>query len=87
MNKNTFKTFVLLAGLAGLLILFGRLVFGPSGAVIGLFLGLAVVGGSYWFSDKLAIKAARAVPASEAEYPEYYRVMRELCDRMGMPMP
>jgi heat shock protein HtpX len=87
MNKNTFKTFVLLAGLAGLLILFGRLIFGPSGAVIGLFLGLAVVGGSYWFSDKLAIKAARAVPASEAEYPEYYRVMRELSDRMGMPMP
>jgi heat shock protein HtpX len=87
MNKNTFKTFVLLAGLAGLLVMFGRIFMGPSGAVIGLLLGLMLVGGSYWFSDKLAIKAARAVPASEAEMPEYYRIMRELTDRMGMPMP
>jgi heat shock protein HtpX len=87
MNKNTFKTFVLLAGLAGLLILFGRVVFGPSGAVIGLFLGLAVVGGSYWFSDKLAIKAARARPATEQEMPEYYRIVRELTTAAGMPMP
>ncbi len=87
MNKNTFKTFVLLAGLAGLLVMFGRAVGGPSGAVLGMFLGLLIVGGSYWFSDKIAIKAARAVPASEAEMPEYYRIMRELTDRMGMPMP
>lgn len=87
MNKNTFKTFVLLAGLAGLLVMFGRIFMGPAGAVIGLALGLAMVGGSYWFSDKLAIKAARAVPASEAEMPEYYRIMRELTERTGMPMP
>ncbi len=87
MNKNTFKTFVLLAGLAGLLIMFGRIFMGPAGAVIGLALGLAMVGGSYWFSDKLAIKAARAVPASEAEMPEYFRIMRELTERTGMPMP
>ncbi|MGH9042782.1 MAG: zinc metalloprotease HtpX [Acidimicrobiia bacterium] len=87
MNKNTFKTFVLLAGLAGLLVMFGRVLGGPGGAVIGLFLGLLLVGGSYWFSDKLAIKAARAVPASETEMPEYYRIMRELSDRMNMPMP
>ena len=87
MNKNTFKTFVLLAGLGGLLIMFGRIFGGPAGAVIGLALGLVIVGGSYWFSDKLAIKAARAVPVSEAEMPEYYRIMRELTERAGMPMP
>jgi heat shock protein HtpX len=87
MNKNTFKTFVLLAGLAGLLIMFGRIFMGPSGAVIGLLLGLMLVGGSYWFSDKIAIKAARAVPVTEAEMPDYYRIMRELTERMGMPMP
>ena len=75
MNKNTFKTFVLLAGLAGLLVMFGRIFMGPSGAVIGLLLGLLLVGGSYWFSDKLAIKAARAVPVTEAEMPEYYRII------------
>jgi heat shock protein HtpX len=48
---------------------------------------LAFVGFSYWKSDSLAIRAARAVPASEAEMPEYYAVVRELCERAGMPMP
>jgi len=86
MNKNTFKTFVLLAGLGGLMVLIGSF-FGRGGAFIGLTLGLVMVGGSYWFSDKLAIKAARAVPVTEAEMPEYYRIMRELTMQAGMPMP
>ena len=86
MNKNTFKTFVLLAGLGGLMVLIGSF-FGRGGAVIGLGLGLLMVGGSYWFSDKLAIKAARAVPVTEEQMPEYYRIMRELTMQAGMPMP
>ena len=86
MNKNTFKTFVLLAGLGGLMVLIGSF-FGRGGAVIGLGLGLLMVGGSYWFSDKIAIKAARAVPVTEAQMPEYYRIMRDLAAQAGMPMP
>ncbi len=86
MNKNTFKTYVLLAGLGGLLILIGS-AFGRGGAIIGLAIGLVFVGASYWFSDKLAIKSARAVPVTEAEMPEYYRIVRELTTRAGMPMP
>jgi heat shock protein HtpX len=86
MNKNTFKTFVLLAGLGGLMVLIGSF-FGRGGAILGLGLGLLMVGGSYWFSDKLAIKAARAVPVTEEQMPEYYRIMRELTMQAGMPMP
>ena len=86
MSKNTFKTYVLLAFLGGLLVVGGSF-FGRGGMVIGLAIALVLVGGSYWFSDKLAIKAARAVPASEAEMPEYYRIVRELTQQMGMPMP
>jgi heat shock protein HtpX len=85
-SKNTFKTYVLLAGLGGLLVIIGSF-FGRGGAVIGLAIGLIFVGASYWFSDKLAIKSARAVPVSEAEMPEYYRIVRELTTRAGMPMP
>jgi len=86
MSKNTFKTYVLLAGLGGLLVLIGS-AFGRGGAIIGLGIGLAFVGGSYWFSDKLAIRSARAVPVSEQEMPEYYRIVRELTQAAGMPMP
>ncbi len=85
--QNTAKTAVLLAGLGGLLVLIGGGVAGGTGAFIGLAIGLVFVGGSYWFSDKLAIKAARAVPAPAAQFPEYYTTMHELTQLAGMPMP
>jgi heat shock protein HtpX len=87
LHKNTTKTFVLLAGLTGLLVVIGGAIGKGTGATIMLLVSLAMVGGSYWFSDKLAIKAARAVPASEAELPQYFAVMRELSQNAGMPMP
>jgi heat shock protein HtpX len=86
MSKNTIKTYTLLAALGGLLMLIGSF-FGKGGLYIGLILGLVFVGGSYWFSDKLAIKSARAVPVTEAEMPEYYRIVRELTMAANMPMP
>jgi heat shock protein HtpX len=86
MDKNQVKTVVMLAGIAGLLVIVGSF-FGRGGAVIGLVLGLVFVGGSYWFSDRLAIKAARATPVTEQEMPDYYRVVRELTSKAGMPMP
>ncbi|MEW6154820.1 MAG: zinc metalloprotease HtpX [Actinomycetota bacterium] len=86
MSKNTFKTYTLLAFLGGLLVLGGSF-FGRGGMFIGLLLGLAFVGASYWFSDKIAIKSARAVPVTEQQMPEYYRIMRELTAAAGMPMP
>ena len=83
---NTLKTTMLLAGLGGVLVVVGGL-FGRGGALIGLAIGLAMVGGSYWFSDKLAIRAARAVPVSERQMPELYAIVRELTEKAGMPMP
>jgi heat shock protein HtpX len=54
---------------------------------IGLMIGLLFVGGSYWFSDTIAVKAARAVPVTEQEQPDLYAVVRELTSRADMPMP
>ena len=85
--KNTIKTFTLLALLGGLFLAIGQLLGGTTGLVIGLGLGLLFVGGSYWFSDTIAIKAARAVPADEAQMPEYFRIVRELAAQADMPMP
>jgi heat shock protein HtpX len=86
MFRNTVKTTILLAALGGLMVLIGSF-FGRGGAIIGLALGLLIVGFSYWKSDALAIRAARAVPADEARYPQYYAIMRELTAKAGMPMP
>ena len=87
MNKNNIKTFVLMAALGGFLVLIGGQIWGGNGALIGLVIGLVFVGGSYWFSDKLAIKASRAQPISEQEAPGLYRIVRELTMANGMSMP
>jgi heat shock protein HtpX len=85
--KNYAKTAVLLAGIGGLMIVLGGLFGGRTGMFLGLALGLAFVGFSYWKSDTLAIRAAKAVPASEEEMPEYYAIVRELTQKADMPMP
>jgi heat shock protein HtpX len=84
--KNNVKTAVLLALMGALIMGIGSL-FGQGGLIIGLVFALVFVGGSYWFSDTIAIKAARARPATEQEMPEYYAIVRELTTKAGMPMP
>jgi heat shock protein HtpX len=84
--KNNLKTTVLLAGMAGL-ILFAGSFFGQAGLFIGLVLALVMVGGSYWFSDKLAIRAARAQEVPEGTLPQYWATMHELTTAAGLPMP
>ena len=65
----------------------GGAVNGSGGAAIGLAIGLLFVGGSYWFSDKIAIKASRAQPVSEREAPQLYRIVHDLTVAANMPMP
>ena len=84
--KNNLKTAVLLAAMGALILGVGSF-FGQGGLIIGLILALFLVGGSYWFSDKLAIKAAGAVPVTEEEMPQLYAIVRELTQKAGMPMP
>jgi heat shock protein HtpX len=87
--KNTMKTTVLLASLGGLIVAVAGVLGGGSSASLTIGLGLAflMVGGSYWFSDKLALKSARATVITEADHPEFYGMVRSLAERANMPMP
>jgi len=84
--KNNVKTAVLLAAMGALIMGIGAF-FGQGGLIIGFVVALLFVGGSYWFSDTIAIKAARARPVTEQEMPQFYAVVRELTAKAGMPMP
>src|SRR5471030_929451 len=86
MFKNGVKTVVLLAGIGVLFMAVGS-AFGSGGLVIGFVLGVLFVGGSYWFSDRLAVRAAGALPVTEAEQPKLYAIVRDLTSRTGLPMP
>lgn len=89
MFKNTVKTTVLLAALGGLIVTIAGVLGGGSSSSLVLGLGIAtvMVGGSYWFSDKLALKSAKARIVTEADAPMFYGMVRDLATRANMPMP
>jgi len=89
MFKNTMKTTALLAGLGGLIVAVAGILGGGSSTslTIGLLLAFVMVGGSYWFSDKLAIKSAKAQIIQREDSPEFYDMVASLAQRANMPMP
>mgnify|MGYP003335068737 CR=1 FL=1 len=89
MFKNTAKTAVLLAALGGLIVtIAGVLGGGSSGSLtIGLLFAFLMVGGSYWFSDKLALRAANARIVTREDAPKFYGMIEELAARANLPMP
>lgn len=83
------KTFVLLAAMSGLLLLIGALFDPGNGGLLTIMLivALAMNFFSYFYSDKLAIKMARAEPMDETQFPDVYAMVRSLAERAGQPMP
>src|SRR5271157_2063110 len=91
MTTNTLKTAALLGLLSALLLVAGEALYGRQGLLIGLFFAFAMNFAGYFFSDKIALMSYSAQPVSETENPEVYRrvapIVRNLCQRMGLPMP
>jgi heat shock protein HtpX len=85
--KNNMKTALLLGSLAGLMVFLGSLLGGRSGAMLGLVFATVMNLGSYWFSDRIALKMSRARPVSRGEAPQLYAAVERLTRRAGLPMP
>jgi heat shock protein HtpX len=88
---NGLKTTLLLGGIFGLLLAIGGVVGAATGngAFIWIFalFGVGMTAYGYWNSDKIAIRAMRAVPVSPQEQPAMYRIVQELSSKAGQPMP
>jgi heat shock protein HtpX len=87
MGFNGLKTAALLAVLTALLVLIGGALGGRGGMVIAFMFAVIMNMGSYWFSDKIALKMAGAREVTEDEAPELYALVRELTAYARLPMP
>jgi heat shock protein HtpX len=55
--------------------------------IVALAIALIFNFSMYWFSAKIAIATTRSKPVTEQEYPDLYRIVRELTQTNQMPMP
>jgi heat shock protein HtpX len=84
---NRVKTWILIAALGGLFVVIGGYFFGTQGAAIGLAVAFLFNFAMYWWSGSIAVRSTRSKPVTEQEYPELYRIVRELTQQQNMPMP
>jgi heat shock protein HtpX len=85
--NNFLKTTFLLGLLTGLLMLIGGLLGGQQGVLIFFLIALAMNFFSYWFSDKIVLRAYHAQELSQQDSPELYSMVRELATAANIPMP
>ncbi|MEU8656269.1 zinc metalloprotease HtpX [Actinoplanes philippinensis] len=86
-HHNGLKTAALLGLLTGLILAVGYWLGGSTGLVLAVFVSLVANAVSYFYSDKIALRAMGARPVTEAELPGLYRIVRELAQTAGQPMP
>jgi heat shock protein HtpX len=84
---NHVKSWLLIAGLAGLFVAVGAAIGGGQGATVALGIALVFNFAMYWASDRIAIAATRSKPVTEAQAPELYEIVRELATEARAPMP
>ncbi len=84
---NFIRTAILLAGLTGLFMGVGYLVGGAGGAMIAFLFAAGMNIFAYWNSGSMVLSMHGAQEVDERVAPDLYRIVRELAQRAGLPMP
>jgi heat shock protein HtpX len=84
---KTLKTAFLLTALTLLLLFIGQAFGGRHGMTIALAFAILMNGIAYFFSDKIALRSAGAVPISREQSPRLYEVMERLAAKARLPVP
>ena len=84
---NTFKSTLLLVGLTLLLILIGDYFGGQNGMILAFLISVAFNFGTYFFSDKIALRMYNAQPVTREQLPRAYAAVERLTAKQGLPMP
>jgi heat shock protein HtpX len=84
---NNLKTFFLFALLSAVLVGVGWVIGGFSGMIIFLVIAAVMNFASYWFSDKIALKASGAREVTQDEEPRLHAIVGEVANMAGIPKP
>ncbi len=81
------KTTLLLGLMTGLLMVIGGLLGGSRGVGIAFVFAAVMNFFSYWFSDKIVLRAYGAQELDAQSAPELYSIVNELAHSASIPMP
>jgi len=84
---NTIKTGILLATMTALFMGLGYLIGGAGGAMIAFIVAGGMNLFAFWQSDKMVLRMHGAQQVDEATAPQYVRLVRQLAENAGLPMP
>ncbi|HEY6395623.1 MAG TPA: hypothetical protein VIX12_09410, partial [Candidatus Binataceae bacterium] len=84
---SVLKTTMLLGLMTGLLIAIGALLGGRGGIQIAFIIAVVMNFVSYWFSDKIVLRAYGAQELDASSAPELYSIVNELAHTAAIPMP
>ncbi len=90
-DSNVRKTYVIFTFffiiIIGLGWLFSRLYGNPSILFFAVIFSSVMSYISYWYSDQIVLKMARAVPVTKEQEPQLWNMMENLSMTAGLPMP
>ena len=81
------KTTILLGALTGIIMLIGGLLGGSHGVAFAFIIAAGMNFFSYWFSDKMVLRAYNAQPLDASSAPELYGIVTELAQAARIPTP
>ncbi len=82
-----FRTAVLLAAMTALFLGIGYLLGGQTGMVIAFLFACGTNLWAWWNSDRMVLSMHNAEPIAPESAPRLYRMVQELSQRAGLPMP
>ena len=84
---NHAKTVLLLGLLSALFLGLGYLFGGVTGLIVAFGFALLMNAWTYWFSDKLALRMARAHQVTPEQEPRLHRMVEDVAGMGGLPKP
>src|SRR5689334_4087896 len=84
---NSAKSFLLIVLMTGILCIGGQALYGKTGLVMALGIGLVMNAVSYFFSDSIVLASYRAQVLQPGEAPELQAIVANLAERAGLPNP